>query len=169
MKIVIACLLLISTSVFAGTPSESLAAFQKATKEQKLEEAWKHTAQFEGASEELTTYLKSRIERILKISADGWSFDIVEEKVISDCAVVLINESVKDGKKAFDIDPVFMIKQGADWKVMPNITAWDMSKRIPVDQQPASMKFDEPKIEAFKALEKWSEERKQALIEKREP
>ncbi len=147
----------------AGTPTEALKAFQQAAKDQKLENAWKHTAQFEGASEELTQYLKSRVQRILKLSADGWGFEILEEKINGDCAVIITNESTKAGKKAFDIDPVFMIKQGQEWRVMPDITQWDMTESIPTDKQPASMRLDERKVAAYKELEKWVDERTKAV------
>ena len=153
----------------AGTPTESLKAFQQAAKAQKLEDAWKHKAKFEGASEEVTQYLKSRIERILKLSAEGWGFEIIEENVSGDCAVIVTNESTKGGKKAFDIDPVFMIKQGEEWRVMPDITKWDMTKRIPADKQPASMKLDERKVAAYKELGKWFDERKEALKKESKP
>jgi hypothetical protein len=153
----------------AGTPTETLKAFQQAAKNQKLEDAWKHTAQFEGASEEVTQYLKSRVQRILKLSADGWGFEILEEKISGDCAVIITNESTKAGKKAFDIDPVFMIKQGDEWRVMPGVTQWDSTRRIPADKQPASMKLDERKVAAYKELEKWVDERTEALRKERKP
>ena len=163
----IAFLLLLCHLAIAGTPTEALKAFQQAAEDQKLEDAWKHTAQFEGASEEVTQYLKSRVQRILKLSADGWGFEIIEEKISGDCAVIITNESTKAGKKAFDIDPVFMIKQGKEWRVMPEITQWDMTRRIPADKQPASMKLDETKIAAYKALEKWVDDRTEALKKER--
>jgi hypothetical protein len=52
IRTAIAILLLLFHFVMAGTPTEALKAFQQAAKAQKLEDAWKHTAQFEGASEE---------------------------------------------------------------------------------------------------------------------
>jgi hypothetical protein len=169
MKTAIAFLILLCHSVMAGTPTEALKAFQQAAKDQKLEDAWKHTAQFEGASEAVTQYLKSRVQRILKLAADGWGFDILEEKISGDCAAIIINESTKAGKKAFDIDPVFMIKQGEEWRVMPDITQWDMTRRIPADKVPASMKLDERKVAAYKELEKWVDVRKQRLVKERNP
>ena len=169
MKTALACLLLLCHSVIAGTPTEALKAFQQAAKDQKLEEAQKHTAQFEGASEDVSQYLKARLQRILKLFADGWGLEILEEKISGDCAVIITKESAKVGKKAFDMDPVYMIKQGEEWRVMPEITKWDMTKRIPPEEQPASMKLDERKLAAYKELEKWFDERKEALKKERQP
>jgi hypothetical protein len=152
MKTAIAFLILLCHSVMAGTPTEALKAFQQAAKDQKLEDAW-----------------KSRVQRILKLAADGWGFDILEEKISGDCAAIIINESTKAGKKAFDIDPVFMIKQGEEWRVMPDITQWDMTRRIPADKVPASMKLDERKVAAYKELEKWVDVRKERLVKERNP
>lgn len=169
MKAAVTSLLLLCHFAIAGTPTEALKAFQQAAKDQKLKDAWKYTAQFDGASEEVAQYLKSRVQRILKLSADGWGFEIIEEKISGDCAVIITNESMKAGKKAFDIDPVFMIKQGEQWRVMPEITRWDMTRSIPADQQPASMKLDETKVAAYKELEKWVDERTEALRKERKP
>ena len=152
-----------------GSTHRGAKGISAGAKDQKLEDAWKHTAQFEGASEEVTHYLKSRVQRILKLSEDGWGFEIIEEKISGDCAVIITNESKKAGKKAFDIDPVFMIKQDDVWKVMPELTQWDMSGSVPVDKQPASMKLDERKTVAYKELEKWVDERTEALKKKRKP
>lgn len=153
-------------SLFAGTPTEAFQAFQLAAQGQKFEDAWKHTAQFEGASEAITNYLKSRVERILKLSADGWKLDLLEEKINGDCAAIIANEIKTKGQTALNLDPVFMIKQGEHWRVMPSFTHWDISSHIPADKQPASMKLDERKVAAFNELEKWVEERTKVLQEK---
>lgn len=95
----------------------------------------------------------------------------MEEKIIGDCAVILANESKKAGKKldgkVINIDPVFMIKQGEEWRVMPDLTQWDLTRRIPADMQPTSMKLDEKKVAAYKDLEKWVDERHEALKKER--
>jgi hypothetical protein len=156
-------LLLLCQPLMAGTPTEALKAFQQAAKEQKLEEAQKHMAQFEGASDKVKQYLKSKAGKFLKLAADGWGYGILEEKVNGDCAVLVLNESTKAGKKAFDIDPAYLIKQNGEWKVMPGFTKWDLSKEISAEYQPASMKLDEKKLAAYKELEKWFDERKAVL------
>ena len=163
MKTVFVILLFLCHSLLAGTPTEALKAFQQAVKDQKFEDAWKHTAQFDGASEEVTQFLKSRIERIIKLSADGWGFEILEEKISGDCAAIVTNEIKKAGQTALNIDPVFMIKQGAEWRVMPGITKWDLTKNIAAEKQPDSMKLDQTKQAAFKELDKWVDERTEAL------
>ena len=165
MKTVFVILVFLCHSLFAGTPTEALKAFQQAVKDQKFEDAWKRTAQFDGASEEVTQYLKSRIERILNLSATGWGFDILDEKISGDCAVLVINEIKSAGQTALNIDPVFMIKQGAEWRVMPGITKWDLTRNIAAEKQPDSMKLDQTKQAAFKELDKWVDERKEALQE----
>jgi hypothetical protein len=163
MKSVIAILLLLCHSLLAGTPAEALNAFQQAAKDQNFEDTWKHTAQFEGASKEVTQFLKSRIERILELPPKGWRLEVLEEKINGDCAVILANEIKKAGQTELNLDAVFLVKQGSEWKVMPCVTRWDLSKHIAVEKQPDSMKLDQTKVAAYRELEKWVVERKAAL------
>lgn len=167
MKTLTLLLILLCQSLFAGTPTEALNAFGKAAKEQKFEDAWKHTAQFEGASEEVNNYLKSLVRKVFKLSKEGWSFEILEEKISGDCAVIILNEIKEPGQNGLNIDPAFLIRQNGEWKVMPKLTQWDVSARIPAGQQPASMKLDEKKIAAYQELEKWVDERTEALQKER--
>ena len=166
MKTVFSILLFLCHSLLAGTPTEALKAFQQAVKDQKFEDAWKQTVQFDGASPEVTQYLKSRIERTLKLSAEGWGFDILEEKISGDCAAIVTNEIKKAGQTALNIDPVFMMKQSGEWRVMPGITKWDLTKHIAAEKQPDSMKLDQTTQATFKELDTWVDERKKELRKK---
>lgn len=164
MKIITVLFVLLCQSLFAGTPTEALTAFLKGAKTQSLEETPRHTAQFEGLDDDFEKYLQSRIKRILDLSAKGWTLEIVEEKIIGDCAVLLCNDkNAGDGKNAFDPDPVFLNKQNGAWKVLPSLTEWNLLERVPAEKQPASMKLDETKVAAYKQLEKWFDERGKAL------
>ncbi len=163
MKSLFVILLIFSNSLLAGTPTDVLQAFQKGAKEQKFEAVWKHTAQFEGASPQIIQYLRSRTQRIINLSADGWDFEILEEKIKGDCAVLLVNEYKNDKQTSLNIDPVFMIKQGHEWRVFPGLTNWDLTQTIPLQHQPQSMKLDEAQIAAFKEFEIWVDKRTNAL------
>ncbi len=147
--------ILLFQPLFGGTPSEALGAFKKAAATKNFEETWKHAAKFDGVPDQVTEYLKKKVGRFIDLTDKGWDFEILEEKIEGDCAVVVINESKKDGKKAFDLDPAYLIKQDGEWRVFPDVSDWDMAKQ-----------FAKDKVDAYQKLEAWFEERKEVLKKK---
>lgn len=136
----------------AGTPTEALAAFKKAAQAKDFEAAWKQAAQFEGLPPDATDYFQGKVRRFIELTGKGWDFEIVEEKLEGDCAVVVINESRKAGARAFDLDPVYLIRQGEQWKVFPDLSDWEVAEHVAKD-----------KVESFKTLEAWFKARKAEL------
>ena len=63
--------------------------------------------------------------------------------------MVVINESKKAGRAAFDLDPAYLIKQGDEWKVFPDVSDWDVAEQLAKD-----------KVDSFKNLETWFKARK---------
>lgn len=124
MKTFLTIVSLLISPLFAESPMEVLNAFKKAAQSENFAETWKHTAKFEGSSDEITKYLKERVQRVIGIFSGENDFETLEEKIVNDCAVVVINESLKDGEKTFGIDPAYLIKQNGEWKVMPSISDW---------------------------------------------
>lgn len=132
-----------------GTPTETLTAFKEAAQTKDLEATWKHAAKFEGIPDDVTQHLKGEVKDFIDLTARGWDFEIMEEKIDGDCAVVMINEHKKEGRKAFDIDPIFLIRQEGEWMVFPDLTDWDIAKHVAKD-----------KIDTYTKLEEWFDARK---------
>lgn len=156
MKTILFLTLLLIPSVFAGTPTEALGEFKKAAHTKNFEATWKHAAKFDVLPDQITEHLKGKVKRFIDLMGKGWDFEIIEEKVEGDCAVVVINESKKEGRKTFDIDPAYLIKQGGEWKVFPDITDWDIAESVAKD-----------KVESFKKLEAWYKVREVELKKNR--
>ena len=149
-------LAVLAQSAFAGPPTDALAAFKKSAKAKDFEAAWKHVAKFEGLPPAATKHFKEEVQEFIDLTAKGWDFEIVEEKVEGDCAVVVIKESKKGGEKTVDLDPAYLIKQGDEWKVFPEVTDWEVAEHAAKD-----------KVAAFKKLEAWFTARKAELKEKK--
>ena len=152
MKPIVLLVTLLIQSAFAATPAEVLAAFKKSAQARDFEATWKQAARFDGLPDDATDYFKGKVQRFIDLTAGGWDFEIVEEKIEGDCAVVIINESKKAGKTAFDIDPVYLLKQGDEWKVLPDLSDWDIAEQVAKD-----------KVGSFKKLEAWFGKRKDEL------
>lgn len=122
-----------------------------------FEDTWKHTAKFDGLPKEATEYFKAKVQKFIDLTGSGWDFEIIEEKIEGDCAVVVINESKKEGKKAFDLDPAFLIKQDGEWRVLPDVTDWKIVKKVAKD-----------KAASFEKLVVWFDKRSDQLKMKEE-
>lgn len=155
MKTIALLAILLVQSLIGGTPSETLGAFKKAAKTKNFEDTWKHSAKFDGVPDQVTAGQKDDFKRFIELFGNGWDFEILEEKTEGECAVVVINESKKNGKKSFDIDPVYLIKQNGEWRVLSGISDWDVAKQ-----------FAKDKIESYKKLEAWFESRSETLKKK---
>ncbi len=155
MKTIALLAILLVQSALAGTPSEALGAFKKAAQTKSFEETWKHAAKFDGLPKEATEYFKAKVQKFIDLTGKGWDFEIVEEKIEADCAVVVINESKKGGQKAFDLDPAFLIKQDGEWRVLPEVTDWKVAKKVAGD-----------KVGSFEKLSTWFETRSVELKKK---
>jgi hypothetical protein len=90
MKTLILLVSLLVQSAFAGTPTEALAAFKKSAQARAFEATWKQAAKFEGLPVQATEYFKSKLRRFIDLTAKGGDFEIIEEKIEGDCAVVVI-------------------------------------------------------------------------------
>lgn len=152
MKAILLLVTLLVQSAFAGTPTEALAAFKKSAQAKDFEATWKQAAKFDGLPDQATKHFKGKVQRFVDRSAAGLDFKIIEEKIEGDCAVVIINESKKAGEKAFDIDPAYLIKQGGEWKVFPDVSDWEIAEQVAKD-----------KVDSFKKLEAWYKARKAEL------
>ncbi len=82
-----------------------------------------------------------------------WHFSYVELGVAGNCAVAIVCEDVKRGKAAYDLDPLFMVRQEGDWKVVPGMS----------DLEYAEVLVSEDELEQLKQCQRWFEERKEEL------
>ena len=135
-----------------GTPIDALSAFKKAAQAKNFEATWKHVAKFDDLPDQVTEYLKGKVRRFIDYVSRGSDFEIIEEKIEGDCAVVVINESKKEGRQAFDIDPAYLIKQDGEWRVFPDLSDWDIVEHVAKD-----------KVDSYKKLEAWYKKRKVEL------
>lgn len=152
MKTIILLVTLLVQAAIAGTPTEALAAFKKSAQAKDFEATWKNAAKFEGLPERATEYFRGKVQRFIDRTSKGWDFEIIEEKIEGDCALVVTNESKKAGEKPFDLDPAYLIKQGGEWKVFPDVSDWDIAEQVAKD-----------KIDSYKKLEAWFKVRKAEL------
>ena len=139
-------------SAFATSPKEVLSVFKKSAQTKNLEATWKYVAKFEGLPDRATEYFKGKVQRFIDLSSNGWDFEIIEEKIDGNCAVVIINELKKSGNKTFDLDPAYFIKQGDEWKVFPDVSDWDVAEKVAKD-----------KVASYQKLEAWFKARKAEL------
>ena len=90
MKALIILSAFLCQPILAGTPTEALKSFRKAAKKQDFAATWKVTAHFDGLHPQLVDYLEGEVRQSLELFATGGDFEILEEKVSGDCAVVVV-------------------------------------------------------------------------------
>lgn len=135
-----------------ATPTMALKAFKQALKKNDTDTAWSHIVLYDILPERSIQAFKQKIQKMIKLQQSGWDFTIMEEKVDGDCAVIIINESKKDGKASFDIDPAYLLKQNGEWKVFVDITSYRLATEAEKDKAPA-----------FERLKQWYDARKKEL------
>ena len=140
-------------SALGQTPSEVLTTFKKSAKSKDFDETWKHVAQFEKLPTQITDYLKQKVQRHISYFSNDSDFQIIEERIDGDCAVVVINENNKRGVASFDIDPVYLIKQNGEWRVFPEISDWKIERNVLGEDVEAT----------YQKLKIWYNEREEAL------
>lgn len=157
MKLIIFLLFITTQVIFAATPKQTVTMMRDSAKKGDFETTWKHTVKITNLPAQAEEHFKGKVKRMIRLVAQGWDFDIKEEKVMNDCAVVVINESKKAGKSSFDLDPVYLFKQNGEWKVFADLSDWDVIEYV-----------DKSKVDTFKKLEQWFKQRKAVLKKNRE-
>lgn len=93
-----------------------------------------------------------------ELFATGWDFEILEEKVSGDCAVVVVNEVRKEGRRGgIDPDPAYLIKQDGEWRVFPDPSGREAAQQLAKQH-----------AVTYEKLEKWFKDRKVVLKKKLE-
>jgi hypothetical protein len=95
-----------------------------------------------------------RVKRLSTLlSGANWDFSILDAKEAGDIAVVLIDDYLKDGRRTIDIKPWYLIRQQGEWKLLGKFTDFELKE----------YGFDAARIEAYRGLEKWANEREPQL------
>ena len=156
MKKLFLFILLGIQSAWAANPKETIIQFRNAIQNQDAETAFLHLATFEKIPEATSAHFKQSMTRFVEMAKKGWDFDIIEERTEDGCAVVIVNESKKEGKASFDIDPFYLVLQNDTWKILPKITSWSIIETTAPE-----------KTESFKKLSEWFKQRKADLRKQR--
>jgi len=108
---------------------------------------------FSFRSEQEKQHMTRVLSRMSEGFADGSTKnEVLSGHIIDNCAVVLINESMKKGKPAFDIDPFYLKKFNGSWKISSRVT----------DPLPLITSKEENDI--FTKLKAWYKQQKATLI-----
>lgn len=95
-----------------------------------------------------------RVKRLsASLSGATWDFSILDAKEAGDIAVVLIDDYLKDGRRTIDIKPWYLIRQQGQWKLLGKFTDFELKE----------YGFEAARIEAYRGLEKWANEREPQL------
>ncbi len=105
------------------SPLELTRGFRDAMHAGKLSEARGMIAKVEGAPEQ---DIALQLEEMSDQMASGeWGLEFIEYKQEGSCAVVVSNESIKNGEPAFDLDPLYLILQDGAWRISPDFTDYE--------------------------------------------
>jgi hypothetical protein len=95
-----------------------------------------------------------RVKRLsASLSGANWDFSILDAKEAGEIAVVLIDDYLKDGRRTIDIKPWYLIRQEGQWKLLGKFTDFELKE----------YGFEAARIEAYRGLEKWANEREPQL------
>lgn len=158
MRALLLVCILSSPFAFAGPPAEAMKKFNQAATGKRLETAWKHIAQFKGMDARATEEYKNDVRQLIEFLANGGEIQIVDEKIEGHSALVITNTAKKGYGPSFDPDPIYLIKTGGTWKILPDFTEWELAKTYAKEQ-----------VGSFKKLEAWYSKRKAELRKAYQP
>ena len=98
--------------------------------------------------------LDRRLARMVEKFRDENSvFAVYDARGDGDVAVVIVGYSQKGGAKTFEADEWYLVRQAGAWRVLANIH----------DFERPEYGFEEGRVEAFRKLAEWAEERGRVL------
>jgi len=105
-----------------------------------------------GENKELHQYMKNKLSKHSKRFVEGkWDLKVLEHRIIGDCAVVIANEYLKEGRPAFDLDGIYLIKREGSWRI-----TWNCFKQKYDGASPSQ-------LERLQKLRSWCKKRKSVL------
>jgi hypothetical protein len=98
--------------------------------------------------------LGKRLGRMVEKFKDEQSeFGVYDARGDGDVAVVIVGYSQKGGAKTFEADEWYLVRQSGEWRVLANLH----------DFERPEYGFDEARVEAYRRLAGWAEERGRGL------
>lgn len=98
--------------------------------------------------------LPKRLARLVEKFKEGQNeFGVYDARGDGDVAVVIVGYSQKGGAKTFEADEWYLVRQANGWRVLPNLH----------DFERPEYGFDEGRVEQYRKLAEWAEERGRAL------
>ena len=153
----IVCLLL-TTCAFLGAvePREALADFKQIAKKGDFKGVWKMMLKLPNLPPETEGIYRDKVEKGMTRFREGADFEIVDQKVDGDSAVIVINEIKGLDKKAANYDPIYLLKQEGEWKFFPSLSSYRQAAQIAPET-----------VEKFERLRAWYDQQEEIL--KRRP
>jgi len=131
---------------------DAVSAFFEAVRQGEVERASATIARFERVHPDA---VRVRVERLApEMQAGRHEVVVVSGKELGDVAVVVVNETRKGGRERFDIDPVYLIRQGDAWKILPLYTRYDR----------AFFDFTPDQMQGYYSLEGWFRAQEELLL-----
>ncbi len=139
-----------------AAPMQAARMFSEAADTGNYPRARAMIASVDGLSEELRLHDLNHVFEIMsEFEDERWFHRILEYKQDGDCAVVIVHEWEGAGS-AFDLDPLYLIRQNGAWKVSPGFTDYEYL-----------VESDETLSTRFEQLKTWFKQRKKELYEQR--
>jgi hypothetical protein len=104
-------------TALCGTPREALLAYKQAWDENDFDKSWVLEAKSKKLPEKLQQQERELARMKLEHRGEGWNFEILAERIDGDCAVIAISETQKGDVRAWDLDPVYLLKQDGEWRI----------------------------------------------------
>lgn len=147
-----------STSQPADSAIEAVRQFRNALKDGDMKRAREMIAPMTEMpnQEMINRELEEDLQRFMDSFSSGQSdFEVLDAKESGDFAVVIVKENLKRGNRAFDIDPLYLIRRDGQWKLLAELTEYNQ----PIHGLNATQ------LDEYKILEKWFEVREEKLRE----
>lgn len=145
-----------SISAWGISPKETLIQFQELCAAGRAGKATKLVAEFPNLHPLVDKLAQESIERIVSgLKTGKFSYTTITEKIDHDCAVVMIKEE-RPGRDSEDYDPIYLVKQDNQWKILPKPSNWKVASEVMNNRQ------------VFEGLASWFDEQKASIMGKDE-
>jgi hypothetical protein len=108
------------TTQVGGDPESVVNRFLQALRDSEVDSAEAMIAPVDERNRpQAARAQRQRLEqRARRMSAGQRDYRVIESKVAGDCAVVIVDEFIRDSQPSYDLDPVFLIRQEGRWQVL---------------------------------------------------
>jgi hypothetical protein len=145
-------LLLACGCVEAVEPRQALTDFKASAKSGDFEVVWKKMLKLPGLPPENEVMYRDKVRKDMTRFKEGLDFEIIDQKVDGDCAVILINQINDPAKRAANYDPIYLLKQEGEWRFFPSLSNYRQAAQIAPET-----------VERFERLQAWYEQQEKLL------